>query len=210
VGNKWEITDGKSRKYDKVFFKKTFYDSVFDMNNGKTSCVYLYMIGNARELLGDGYEEEYILCKYGCTDDLVRRGGEHERKYYKEYGKKIELLCFSIIDVKYIFEAESNITQYFRGNVVENNGTREMIVIKKKELVQIRQHYMMIQNSYIGRYEEMNNKIVEMERELVGERHKNELKDKDIEIKKMELEMKNKDIEILQYKIKILESQNPK
>jgi hypothetical protein len=86
---------------------------------------------------------------------------------------------------------------------------KELIVINKKDLSQIKQHYKMIQNSYIGRYEEMQNKIIQLEKEiilkennyareiielnnniilqsknieLINEIHKNELKDKDIEL----------------------------
>ncbi len=134
----------------------------------------------------------------------------------KEYGVNIELICFSIIEAKYIFEAESNIAQYFKGNILENNNTKELIVINKKDISQIKQHYGMIQKSYIGRYEEMNNQIVLLEKEIMGlnnkmvlvvEKHKNELQDKEREvlIEKHKNELKDKDIEILHYKIKLLE-----
>ena len=40
----------------------------------------------------------------------------------------------------------------------------ELVIITNKELSQIKQHYRMIQNSYIGRYEEMHNKISSLEK----------------------------------------------
>jgi hypothetical protein len=61
----------------------------------------------------------------------------------------------------------------------------------------------MIQHSYIGRYEEMHTKISQLEKNIIelntniilnNEKHKNAIKDKDIEI--------------LQYKIKFLELHN--
>ena len=65
----------------------------------------------------------------------------------------------------------------------------------------------MIQNSYIGRYDEMNNKISLLEKEIIELNNKLLIKDKDIEILigKHNNELKDKDIKILEYKIKLLE-----
>jgi predicted RNase H-like nuclease (RuvC/YqgF family) len=45
----------------------------------------------------------------------------------------------------------------------------------------------MIQNSYIGRYDEMNNKISLLEKEIIELNNKILIKDKDIEILEQEL-----------------------
>jgi hypothetical protein len=189
---------------------KTIKD-VFKTNSSKTPVAYLYLIGNANELLkNNNYNENDILCKYGCTDDLERRCSEHDKKYNKEFNTKIELLCFSIIEAKYIFEAETNITQYFKSNLIEYKNSKELIVINEKYITQIKQHYKMIQNSYIGRYDEMNNKISLLEKEIIELNNKLLIKDKDVEIliQKHKNELKDKDIEILEYKIKLLELNN--
>ncbi len=195
---------------------KTIKD-VFKTNTSKTPCVYLYLIGNANKLLNNKYSEDDLLCKFGCTDDLPRRCNEHDKLYSKEFGTKIELLYFSIIEAKYIFNAESNINQYFKSNLIDYKNMNELVVINKKDLPQIKQHYTMIQNSYIGRYEEMHSKISQLEKEIIELNNKILLKDKDIEllvekhkneIQNKELELKNKDIEMLHYKIKLLESTN--
>ena len=186
---------------------KTIKD-VFKTNSSKTPVVYLYLIGNANELLKkNNYNKTDILCKYGCTNDLERRCSEHDKNFSKEFNTKIELLCFSIIESKYIFEAESNITQYFKSNIIEYKNTHELIVINKKDITQIKQHYKMIQNSYIGRYDEMNNKISLLEKEIIELNNKLLIKDKDIEIliEKHKNDLKDKDIQILEYKIKLLE-----
>jgi len=181
---------------------KTIKD-VFKTNTGKTPCVYLYLINNANTLLEGNYDKDDLLCKYGCTDDLERRCGELDKKYTKEFNSKIELLCFSIIESKYIFNAETNITKYFKSDIIEYQNTKELIIINKKNLCQIKQHFGMIQHSYIGRYEEMHTKISQLEKNIIelntniilnNEKHKNAIKDKDIEI--------------LQYKIKFLELHN--
>ena len=54
-------------------------NDVFKTNSLKTPCVYL--IGNAKELLTGDYNDDDILCKYGCTDNLERWCYEHHRKY---------------------------------------------------------------------------------------------------------------------------------
>lgn len=148
---------------------KTIKD-VFKTNTAKTPCVYLYLIGNANKLLSSSnmninkYNNDDLLCKYGCTDDLPRRSQEHHKTFNKEFEVEIELIYFSIIEAKYIFNAETNITQYFKANLVKYKNMEELVIINKKELGQIKQHFSMIQTNYIGRYQEMNDKIVQMEK----------------------------------------------
>ena len=57
--------------------------------------VYLFNIGSANQNLKiDIYSDDYILCKYGCTEGISRRIGEHERKFKrnsKQYFKSNKL-----------------------------------------------------------------------------------------------------------------------
>ncbi len=55
----------------------------------------------------------------------------------------------------------------------------ELVVITKKDISQIKQHYSMIQYSYIGRYKEMHTKIFQLEKEIIELNNKILLKDKD-------------------------------
>ena len=54
----------------------------------------------------------------------------------------------------------------------------------------------MMQNSYIGRYKEINNKIIELEKQIIIKDHQLELKDKDILFEKQKCELKDKDIQL--------------
>jgi len=175
--------------------------NVFRTNASKTPCVYLYLIGNAKDLLDGNYNNDDMLCKFGCTNNLPRRASENEKTFKKEFNVNIELLCFSIIEARYIFDAENNIKQYFKSNLIEYKNMNELIIINNKELTQIKQHYRMIQNSYIGRYEEMHNKISSLEKELLNEKHNIELLKE-----KHKNELLTKDVEIMQFQIKMLES----
>ena len=173
---------------------------VFNSASNKTPTVYLFYIGKAKKLINDNYNDDDILCKFGCTDDIARRTTEHNRTYKKLYNldSDIELLMYSIIDPQYIFDAENNIRGYFRNNKINNDDKTELIVINKNNMDQIKQHYKMMQNSYIGRYEEMNKKIVELEKEIL-------IKDHQIAIKEQELKLKDKDIELANVKLNQVE-----
>ena len=173
---------------------------VFNSASNKTPTVYLFYIGKAKKLINDNYNDDDILCKFGCTDDIARRTTEHNRTYKKLYNldSDIELLMYSIIDPQYIFDAENNIRGYFRNNKINNDDKTELIVINKNNMDQIKQHYKMMQNSYIGRYEEMNKRIVELEKEIL-------IKDHQIAIKEQELKLKDKDIELANVKLNQVE-----
>ena len=124
---------------------------VFSLTNNETPGVYLILCGKANQLLKDNnYSDNDLVCKFGCSKDINRRLAEHENKLSKEFNTQIEVLCYSIIDPKYIFEAESSILQYFASNLVQYKNMKELIVINKINLEQIKTHYRMIQNSYIG------------------------------------------------------------
>lgn len=182
---------------------------VFKLNSAKTPCVYLYLIGPA-SIINNTYASDYLLCKYGCTDDLDRRCQEHDRHFKKEFSTTIELLCFSIIEPKYIFDAETNIRQFFKSDTIEYKNSKELIIINKKDIDKIKQQYAMIQNSYISRHEELINRVNILEKDIIQLSNNILLKDKELELKDKEIrllianhanELKDKEIEFLTYKI---------
>jgi len=181
---------------------------VFNSGSNKTPTVYLFNIGSANQLLKTNiYKDDDILCKYGCTDDISRRTSEHERNFKKQYNVDITLLLYSIIDPQYIFDAETNIRQYFKSNKISSDDKSELIVINNKNITQIKQHYKMIQNSYIGRYEEINNKIIQLEKYILELKHQLELKDKDLELKEKDILLANQKNELLEMKLLMLKTQ---
>jgi hypothetical protein len=146
---------------------------VFSCNASKTPVVYLFLIGPAKDMLKDNkYGKNDLLCKFGRSDDLIRRSIEHDKTYSKEFNTNIELLCYSIIDPKFISQAEANISHYFENNKVDYNNEKELVVINSKNLKLIKEQYMMIQNLYIGHYTDLYNRITELEKELKDEKHK--------------------------------------
>lgn len=140
----------------------------FKTSSGKTPCVYLFAIGNANKLLNTNqYSEDTLLYKFGNTDDLPRRSGEHERNFKKSFKiDHIELMTFSVIDPKYIVDAENSLKDYFKTNKVDFQNTNELITLNKVEYDKTIKHYKLIKNSYIGCYMEMQDKINQLERKI--------------------------------------------
>jgi len=151
------------------------------------------------------YNENDYIFKFGYTNDLSRRTNEHYKTYKNEFNKEIELVLFSIIDPQYISEAETSISCYFNENKLNGYKIKgveqnELIIFNKDNINQIKEHYKLIQNSYIGHYKELYDKINKLETELMIEKHNNELI-----TEKHKNELKDKDIQLLEYKIKFLE-----
>jgi predicted GIY-YIG superfamily endonuclease len=109
---------------------------VFRSATNKTPVVYLFLIGYAYDSLKDKkYDYETLLCKFGCTEDIAKRTSQHETKYRKEYGSNVsmELLAYTIVDPKILFEVERNIRDYFklkRSMLVCDNKS-ELILVNK-------------------------------------------------------------------------------
>ena len=196
-------------------------------------CLYLLYIGKAKDILKDkkiDYNEEDFICKFGYTTDLKERLGTHFRNFKDEYGAKIELLTFSIIDPdgKNLSEAEKQLHNYFidTNTIIKLGKYNEIIKITKKQLDRIKQQYKFIQNLYKGKesgheklIEELNKIIEQKENELKLKEKDLKLKDKDIEIikndctSKLELitykyenKLKDKDIEIIKLKNILLQN----
>ena len=78
----------------------------------------------------------------------------------------IELMLFSVIDPKYITDAENSLKKFFENNIINYENKEELIVLDNITYKSTIQHYKLIKNSYIGCYMEMQNKIDELERRL--------------------------------------------
>lgn len=114
---------------------KTIHD-VFRRNTEKTPCIYLIQISTNKQMFGESLNNDDLICKYGFTDDLPRRIREHT-KYFQEQKKVgyVRLLCFSIIDPKFISDAESRLSRLFRHFHVsyENQTEFSVFIITRHE-----------------------------------------------------------------------------
>jgi hypothetical protein len=188
------------------------YKAIFNKHASKFPCIYLLSLGTVESLretfeINTSVSDDSVVYKYGFTDDLGRRIGEHEEKYGKLKNVKIELSVFHIIDPKYTCDAEGDIRE--ECNTYQINlkitGYNELIVLNKKQLEHIKKNYGRIGRDYAGHSIELQEQIAIL---------KNDLRMKDYEIDKLKtlvetnekyhkLELNNKDL-----KIENLELQN--
>ena len=183
----------------------------FNASSGKTPCIYLFVLGNANQLLKtDKYSNDCLLYKYGYTDDLPRRSSEHNRNFKKIFKTNIELMIYSIIDPKYVSDAETSIKKYLEGNIIEYDNMTELVVLNKTDYERTNKMYKMIQNSYIGCYKEMQERINKLENELKEEQYRHDLTKKDLEYNKLisieQQQSKDLIIENLNLKLKMAQS----
>ena len=170
--------------------------AVFETYANKFPCIYLLCLGKVKDLretfnidaLVDG---ELNVYKYGFTDDLGRRIGEHDSKYGKMKNVVLTLSTFHIIDAKYTSEAEHEIREICTAFEKKLNvdGFKELVVLNEKEFVQIKKQYKYIGNEFAGatlelqsQITELKEKIKEYESEIAHMKivHKNELLEKDM------------------------------
>ena len=122
--------------------------AVFETYANKFPCIYLICLGKVKDLretfnIDVSIDGELNVYKYGFTDDLGRRIGEHESKYGKMKNVVISLSTFHIIDTKYTSEAEHEVREICNAFEKKLNveGFNELIVLNDKELVQIKKQY---------------------------------------------------------------------
>jgi hypothetical protein len=131
-----------------------------------TPGIYLYIIGNAKELLkNDTYTDNDILCKYGKATDIYERNATHKRNFKKEFGIKIKLYKFSVIDNKNLSTAEYVISKIFDKYRIKYNNYNELIIIKDNDLSIIDIEYNNIQNLYL----ECTKDLIEENKKLKNE-----------------------------------------
>jgi len=181
-------------------------------------CVYLFTLGTVKDLgksmkLDNKFTDNMIVCKYGKTDSLERRTGEHISTYGSIEGCQLMLKYYSYIDPKNITEAENDIKDYMNtiGSHITYENHKELVVLDTKTLNEkVNKQYVTISKVYSGNITELLTKIKELENELTieKERHKNETlenkyiileKDKQIEElkSKHEIELLKKELEFM-------------
>jgi len=132
--------------------------AVFKACSKKVPCIYRFSLGTAKTLrqslnLSDEIKDDFIIIKYGLTDDLDRRSAEHVLEYEKKInGVKLGLMDFSYIDPKFLSEAETSLKEYFQTIEipVKYEKYTELIAINPTHEKQIKKQYNYIGTAYQG------------------------------------------------------------
>lgn len=191
---------------------------VFKASATSIPCVYLFTMGTVKDLrksmkLDNKYTDNMIVCKYGKTDSLERRTGEHISMYGSIKGCQLMLKYYSYIDPKNITEAENYIKDQM--NAINAHITyenhKELIVLDPKILNdKINTQFIMMAKAFAGNITELQTKLKEQENKLTidTERHKNEILEKNyiiLEKDKQIEDLKNKhEIELLKKELEYM------
>jgi hypothetical protein len=165
-------------------------------NVGTMPCVYLFSLGTV-DVLRENMELDDCYCgtdsvyKWGYTNELARRAGEHDRDYRKLGATNMRLVYHCYVDVKYVAEAEGSIRSFF-GELemgIKYGTSLELVIIPKKKLPFVRDQYLMIGKNYMGRVQELIAEKREME-------HLHQLKISEMAHAITQKELENKDLRL--------------
>ena len=181
-------------------------------------CVYLFEVGTVGEMrphfnLDEFKNDNEKVYKYGRTNDMARRTGEHKRTYGKLKGNTFGLSVFSSIDEKNASKAETKLKHYFDNmnvNVVDQRYN-ELVVMDKKKLLSMKELYNDIYIHFSGNNKELVQQMQEMQlnHQIEIREYANKLLIKDHELiltrKDFEQQLERKDhvIEILTMKAEL-------
>lgn len=187
------------------------------------SCVYCFSFGICEDLrkvmkLPTEIPNDYIIIKYGFTDSLSRRTQNHIDSYGNIQNVKLELIQYAYIDPKYLSKAEKDIKGFFVDieTPIKYEKFKELVAINPKHKKQIFRQFKMLSNEYSGCVKELTDKlektigeyekkleIEKHEKDILKEKHKNELllKDNNLLMKDNSLLMKDLEIEKLKNQI---------
>ena len=175
-------------------------------------CIYRFSLGKVANLraamnIPAEIDGECIIIKYGFTEDLVRRTGEHIKTYEKIDGCKLELMEFVYIDPKYLSQAEKDIKDFFNDietPITYGNAT-ELIAINPKHETTIRKQFKYLHSEYSGAIRDLIEKIKELKSEtiLISEKHRYEiaLLKKDLEYKDSIISYEKLKNELLEFRL---------
>lgn len=184
---------------------------IFDKSANVIPGIYLICLGKVEELrdildIDDSYEDNDFVYKFGLSEDINRRSGEHQRKFKKMGINDIKLCTYSTIDPLNISKAETKLKKKFINYemMLPHEEFTELAVIPMKKLKQIKDEYAQLGQLYAGHTAEMKQQINDLMNQL---NNKNtELVHKE-ELHKLTLSNTQKDLQIANDQIAKLEKQ---
>ena len=130
-------------------------------------CVYLFNVGKISELRKH-YEElkpykKGFLFKWGRTNNLKRRTGEHIKNYGNLISSTLQLKYFSPVDNMYEVDAENEIRQYFHSNAISFKNHKELIILDRREIADARKFYEEVYEKFSSEVDKLLGRNKELE-----------------------------------------------
>ena len=130
---------------------------VLNKSTSSVPCVYIFTLSLAKDLrehmnIPADVPDNHMIAKFGLTEDLKRRSGEHVKKYEKIKNAKVELFKYCYIDPKYLSDAEVYIKKYFNDDEVNINyeNNKELVSINPKNKSHLNRMFELIKQRYSG------------------------------------------------------------
>jgi hypothetical protein len=143
-------------KIDKILgVEGSIMKKVFNTLAMQMSCIYLFSLGYVKDLrksmsIGTEYDDDSIVCKYGYSEDLVRRMIEHIQKYEKIEGCTIRLLLYTYVDNSNMSSAENDLKDFVEISNMgyEYDKERELLIVKKEIIKTMKKQFDQISKVY--------------------------------------------------------------
>ena len=143
-------------KIDKILgVEGSIMKKVFNTLAMQMSCIYLFSLGYVKDLrksmsIGNEYDDDSIVCKYGYSEDLARRMIEHIQKYEKIEGCTIRLLLYTYVDNSNMSSAENDLKDFVEISNMgyEYDKERELLIVKKEIIKTMKKQFDQISKVY--------------------------------------------------------------
>jgi hypothetical protein len=183
---------------------------LFKKSSRAIPCVYLFEVGTVGNMrqhfnLENFKDDNDKVYKYGRTEDMSRRAGEHQKTYGKLKDNSFGLSVFSYIDEMYVSKAETKLKHYFDNmnvNVVDTKH-KELVVMDKSKLQTMNELYNDMYIHFSGNSKDLIQQIQNLELNRI---HENELQKKEFQLQLAQMEHDNKYM-ALKYKSDLQEAE---
>lgn len=193
--------------------------AIFDKSANAIPGIYLICLGKVEELrdildIDDSYEDNDFVYKFGLSEDINRRSGEHQRKFKKMGINDIKLCTYSTIDPLNISKAETKLKKKFINYemMLPHEEFTELAVIPMKKLKQIKDEYAQLGQLYAGHTAEMKQQINDLMNQLNNKNtelvHKEELHKLTLSNTQKDLQIANDQIAKLKKQLKKLKNKH--
>lgn len=179
--------------------------TVFDTHTNDLSCVYLVVLNSVKNLrdsmnIDPKHSDDKYVCKYGFSKDFKKRMETHKQEYKHIKNVNLSLKNISLIDPKYISNAEKDIKEIVPKYSFQFEKFDELIILDKKDFSELEKYYNILSHKYKGYNENLNTMITELKLSIRDTEHKIE-----IERNKHVIEIIQKDRELDQEKANVRE-----
>lgn len=177
------------------------------------SCIYEISLGyvggalrNSLKLPTGSMPDNYIVIKYGYTNDLLRRMNEHRETYSSIPGVELKLMTYCYVDRKYLPQAEKDIKSFFADISVPikyatHRPYNELVAINPSHIPRIKKQFGYINQEYSGNVKDLIDKNLMYQYELKNKSVQIDNKNEIISSKNEVIKTKDEMIALLEYKI---------